>query len=243
MGAAAADLGAWRSLLSPTGLPCFPPLWGAHEPFGAGLACTWPFWMGLCCHRKGHSLLAPASQRRRGGSKQPGRPPEVTPGVPGPRIRVCPPTALQTPPSVPKSPDLPDLTLQAPLSGPDDLLSNKTKKPHAAKRENAALPPQSCTPAPQNRGPGGPTPHGSTLPEPSSPHWAVPGGRGLWEVGGRQAPCMVPDLNLDGPPAPQAARGPGDLDASAGRDAVGGADCVGGGSAVPPAARLHMQTR
>lgn len=54
---------------------------------------------------------------------------------------------------------------------------------------------------------------------------------------------MVPDLNLDGPPAPQAARGPGDLDASAGRDAVGGADCVGGGSAVPPAARLHMQTR
>lgn len=169
--------------------------------------------------------------------------PRSLPGFRDPESASGPPTALQTPPSVPKSPDLPGLTLQAPLSGPDDLLSNKTKKPHAAKRENAALPPQSCTPAPQNRGPGGPTPHGSTLPEPSSPHWAVPGGRGLWGAGGRRAPCMVPDLNLDGPPAPQAARGPGDLDASPGRDAVGGADCVGGGSAVPPAARLHMQTR
>lgn len=113
-------------------------------------------------------------------------------------------------------------------------------------RQNAKtrhFPLGAAPPAPQHRGPGGPTPHGSTLPEPSSPHWAVPGGRGLWGAGGRRAPCMVPDLNLDGPPAPQAARGPGDLDASAGRDAVGAADCVGGGSAVPRSARLHMQTR
>lgn len=108
--------------------------------------------------------------------------PRSLPGFRDPESASGPPTALQTPPSVPKSPDLPGLTLQAPLSGPDDLLSNKTKKPHAAKRENAALPPQSCTLRPPKPRPW--RPHSTREHPPRALISPLGRSRGTWPVGG-----------------------------------------------------------
>lgn len=108
--------------------------------------------------------------------------PRSLPGFRDPESASGPPTALQTPPSVPKSRDLPGLTLQAPLSGPDDLLSNETKKPHAAKRENAALPPQSCTPRPPKPRPW--RPHSTREHPPRALISPLGRSRGTWPVGG-----------------------------------------------------------
>lgn len=85
---------------------------------------------------EGHSLPAPTSQRRHGNFKQQSHPLEVTPRVPAPTNPS--PASLQSPdptfwPQVPRLTGPRSPSPPSPLSWVDKLLSNITKKPHAAK--------------------------------------------------------------------------------------------------------------
>lgn len=117
-------------------MPWFPPLWGAPEALGAGHACTWPICSGPCCHLRGAQLASPhvmketwelqATKPPIGGHTQGSGTHESEsrlPAVPGPHLLAPSPQAHR-------------ISLSKPAKPPrrvDKLLSNKTKKPHAAK--------------------------------------------------------------------------------------------------------------
>lgn len=161
-------------------LPWFPHLWSALEHLGAGHACTWHSHTGLCYHLQESQLASPhfmeemwellTAKPPTGGHTQGTRTHKSESSlhtVPGPHLLAPSPQAHR--PCSPRPP-----------SPVDKLLSNKTKKPHAAK----------CGIAPSEPEPS--HHHGNSAPSPYFPTWSfewgtwpLPAPWAIWPVGGQ----------------------------------------------------------